>query len=217
MIGFTLEEAFVKLGMFLYPQNTIKACYGQEHRLYHNLDHIGEMLKHVPHEHPEVEIMLDAILFHDIVYSPKPEAKGLNEALSAAEYILYNTKLLAFDNPFGSNGDGSVEYEIKVIGAIIATAHHLEDQMYLTDVAKWVLDLDLSTFALPWDEYLVWKDKIEKENALIWSHIEPKLVVKGRCTFLKKLLERQQLYYVKTEWEQQARDNITREVEEIQC
>ena len=214
MIGFTLEEAFEKLGMFLYPQTTLKSCYNQEHRLYHNLDHLSEMLKHVPQDHPEVEIILDAILFHDVVNSTKPEAKGLNEALSVAEYILYNTKLLAFDNPFGSNGDGEIEYERKVVGAITATAHHLDDQSSLTDVSKWVLDLDLSTFALPWDEYLVWKNKIETENALIWSHLEPQLVVKGRCIFLKKLLERQQLYYVKTEWENQARDNIARDIKE---
>ena len=60
----------------------------------------------------------------------------------------------------------------------------------------------------------VWKNKIETENALIWSHLEPQLVVKGRCIFLKKLLERQQLYYVKTEWENQARDNIARDIKE---
>jgi predicted metal-dependent HD superfamily phosphohydrolase len=214
MIGFTLEEAFEKVMMPLYPQITLEACYEQEHRIYHNLDHIKEMLKYVPHEHPEVEIIIDAILFHDIVHTSEPTAKGFNETLSVAEYLSYNMKSMPLDTPFGLEKTGSLEYEKKVIGAITATAHHLEDQKYLTDVAKWVLDLDLSTFALPWEEYCIWKERVESENALIWSDVKPVIstTALGRCVFLESLLKRQHLYYIKHEWEAQARKNITQDL-----
>lgn len=213
MIGFTLEEAFEKVGLPLYPQTILKECYNQPHRLYHNLDHLREMLRWVPKDHPEVEIVIDAILFHDIVHASKPSPKGVNEALSVAEYIIYNTKTLAFDNPFSRDGEGSLEYEKRVISAITATAFHTEDQKYLNEVSKLVLDLDLSTFALPWNEYLIWKDKIEQENAIIWKDFAPENIKRGRGIFLQTLLKREKLYYIKTEWEQQARDNINKDIE----
>jgi len=233
MIGFTLEEAFEKVSMPMYPQLALKACYEQEHRIYHNLDHIKEMLKYVPHDHSEVEIIIDAILFHDIVHTSEPTAKGFNETLSVAEYLSYNMKSMPLDTPFGLEKTGSLEYEKKVIGAITATAHHLEDQKYLTDVAKWVLDLDLSTFALPWEEYCVWKERVESENALIWSNVKPeviynpiveslgsqipttKLIRMGRCVFLESLLKRKHLYYIKHDWETQARKNITQDLSQF--
>jgi len=87
-MSFTLDEAFEKLEMPLFPQTILKSCYEQDFRSYHNLDHISEMLKHVPKDHNEVEIVLDAILFHDIVYSPTPTAPGLNEALRMVMGIL---------------------------------------------------------------------------------------------------------------------------------
>lgn len=213
MIGFTLEEAFEKVGLPIYPQTILKACYEQPHRLYHNLDHLREMLRWVPRDHPEVEIVIDAILFHDIVHTPTPSPKGVNEALSVAEYIIYNTKTLAFDNPFSQDGEGSLEYEKRVISAITATAFHTEDQRYLSDISKLVLDLDLATFALPWDEYRIWNDKVESENAIIWKDVSPDIIKQGRCMFLQTLLARKSLYYIKTEWEQQARNNINKDIE----
>jgi predicted metal-dependent HD superfamily phosphohydrolase len=217
----TLEEAFEKLGMPLYPQLVLKTCYEEPWRHYHNLGHIEEMLKHVPKDHYEVEIILDAILFHDIVQSPTPSPSGLNEALSVAEYLSYNAKALASNTPFGNN-DGSLEYERRVIEAITATSRHLEDQQFLTEVSKLVLDLDLSTFALPWEEYVVWKDKIEKENNAIYGSTLKKIyhddsfssfIKEKRAQFLQKLLKRHTIYYIKTEWEESARSNIEKDID----
>jgi predicted metal-dependent HD superfamily phosphohydrolase len=211
-----LQEAFDKIGMPTIAQHLLKECYGQSHRHYHNLEHLEEMLKYVPDNYAEVQIVIEAILFHDFVHLSTPVAAGLNEALSIAEYLSYNAKALAVNIPFGKNNDSSFEYERRVIEAINSTARHTEDQQFLGMASKLVLDLDLSTFALPWEEYLVWKEKIEKENQEIWEPLFPAADIKrGRGAFLQKILERKQLFYLKIEWEDAARQNIQRDIELI--
>ena len=212
---FSLNEALECVNMPVIYEYALMDCYNQSHRHYHNVDHIKEMLKHVPTDHNECEIIIDAILFHDLVYLNYPVPTGLNESLSVAEYIFYNSKAIVFNTPFAANpGDGeSVEYERRVIEAITATSRHLEDQRHLGDVSKLVLDLDLSTFALPWDEYVIWKDKIEKENNEIYGKTATAdEILCGRYLFLEQLLKRKQLYYIKTEWENLARDNLRKDM-----
>ena len=211
---FTLEEAFDRVGMPLIVQEILKECYEQPHRHYHGLDHLREMLKWLPQDYPEAEIAIEAILFHDIVHYPAPTSPGLNEALSIAEYLLYNTKALAVNTPFANNRNVNFEFERRVIETINATSHHMEDQQYLSDVAKFVLDLDLSTFAAPWEEYMRWKKRVEQENAIIWlDKYPPEAIKKGRCIFLQTLLKRKRLFYRKTEWEDQARANIQKDIQ----
>lgn len=209
-----LEEAFAKIQMPVIIQTVLMDCYNQSHRHYHNLEHLREMLRHVPANHVEIEIIIDAILFHDIVHLSAPVSPGLNEALSIAEYLSYNTKAMAVNAPFGKNNASSFEYEKRVIEAINATSRHTEDQHFLGNVTKLVLDLDLSTFALPWEDYLIWKEKIERENVEVWgSEYQLSDIKRGRGQFLRTLLKRTQLYYTKVEWELQARDNIQRDIE----
>jgi predicted metal-dependent HD superfamily phosphohydrolase len=205
MTGFTLDEACGKVQMPLYPRMRLEACYGRPERLYRNMVHIERMLGHVPKNHPEAEIVIDAVLFHDIVVS-SPHPRGLDQALCVAEYLFYNTKTLAFDTPFGLGGDGSLEYERRVIEAVTATSRHQEDQAGLGEASKLVLDLDLCEFSLPWDQYLACKKQMEAEAELLGA--DPK----ERLYFLKKILERKNLYYIKTEWEQAARSNIQRDL-----
>jgi len=210
---FTLEEAFERVGMPLIVQEIIKECYEQPHRHYHTLNHLREILRWLPKEHPEAEIAIEAILFHDIVHYPTPVAPGLNEALSIAEYLLYNTKALAVNTPFANNKSINFEFERRVIETINATSRHTEDQQYLCDVAKLVLDLDLSTFALPWEDYVQWKKLVEIENEVMWLDKYPVAAIrKGRCLFLKSLLQRKRLFYIKTEWEDQARANLQKDI-----
>ena len=212
---FTLNEALERVNMPVIYEYALMNCYNQSHRHYHNIEHIKEMLKYVPVDHNECEIVIDAILFHDLVYMAQPTPAGLNESLSVAEYIFYNSKAIIFNTPFAidpENGE-SVEYERRVIEAITATNRHLEDQRHLGNVSKLVLDLDLSTFALPWNEYCVWKDRIEKENNEIYGKMATADEIKyGRYQFLDHLLNRKQLFYIKTEWEIQARENLKKDM-----
>jgi predicted metal-dependent HD superfamily phosphohydrolase len=211
-----LEDAFDYIEMPHIMRQAVVASYSQEHRLYHNIEHIEEIFRHVSDGYSEIEILIDAILFHDIVYYPYPVAAGMNEALSIAEFLSYNTKAATLINPFSRNEfeSSKVEYEKKVIEAINATAHHLEDQRYLQDTSKLLLDLDLSTFSLPWDEYIKWSQKVEEENLIVWRDVYAQDEIrKGRCLFLQKLNKREKLYYLKTDWEDQARRNIQQDIE----
>lgn len=212
---FTLDEAFDRIDMSLY-QHSLLDCYSQPHRHYHNIDHIKEMLKHVPVDHVEAEIVLTAILFHDLIYLPYPSSPGLNESLSVAEYIFYDAKAIVFEIPFGKN-PGDVEFERRVIEAITATSRHLDDQPYLGKASRLVLDLDLSTFSLPRNDYLVWRDRIEKENIEIYGKtVSPHDIQKGRYQFLDQLSKRKQLYYLKTEWESLARQNLEQDLIDLE-
>lgn len=209
-VGFTLEEAFDLINMPQIPRGEIRTRYQEAHRYYHNLDHLREMLRWVPKNHPEATSVLEAILFHDIVHSPSPSPLGVNEALSCAEYVVYTfLGIYHFHSgitPFGLEGDGSLFSERRVIEAITATAYHTEDQDDLCDVAKLVLDLDLSMFALPWEEYQIASQKLEKELSEIYG-ID---ITEGRASFFKKLIKRKKLYYIKTEWEDIAKENINK-------
>jgi predicted metal-dependent HD superfamily phosphohydrolase len=209
-IGFTLEEAFDLINMPALPRREIRTRYQEPHRDYHNLDHLREMLRWVPKNHPEVTSVLEAIFYHDIVHSSSPAPLGVNEALSCAEYVVYTFlgiyHLHSGLTPFGQEGKGSLLNERRVIEAITATAYHTEDQENLCDVAKLVLDLDLASFALPWEEYQVASQKVEKELSTVYG-VD---ITEGRVAFLRKLIKRKKLYYIKTEWEDIAKDNINK-------
>ena len=88
-MGFTLQEAFVYVEMHLLAQLELIKRYTEPHRIYHNIEHVEEMLRWVPDDHPEAYNIIEAILYHDIVHSPNPTPAGLDEALSCAEYLMY--------------------------------------------------------------------------------------------------------------------------------
>ena len=206
MIGFTLEEAFEKIGISKYTEITIRSCYEREDRKYHNLAHIRSMLSHVPRDLPDVEGVLEAILFHDLVYLPEPSPKGKNEALSVAEYLLYSMRSVwEHPNPF-ANFD--LIHEIIVIEAITATSRHDEDQEHLHLISKYVLDLDLWCFAD--------REELSKASKLISEefapHVDRQTFIKGRVAFLNTLLARKQIFYVMKDWEAVARQNIQDEI-----
>ena len=203
MTGYTLEEAIKHVEMPEHSLIELKKRYNEPHRVYHNLEHIEEMLRWVPRKHPEVYNIIEAILYHDIVHSPSFSPDGLDEALSCAEYVIYTF------SPHGIEGKGSLLNERRVIEAINATARHTQDQKHLCDVAQIVLDLDLATFALPWEEYQEWTKLLMKELSIKYPDAD---IVTGRRVFLTKLLEREKLYYVNTHWEVSARENIKRDM-----
>lgn len=206
-MGFTLDEAFKKIDMEPYPAAMLRQSYEQEHRKYHNLNHLEQMLSHVPNDLMGVEVVLEAILFHDLVYLPHPVPQGYNEALSIAEYTLYEIHVLcSHPNPF-AHADADFTHERQVIEAINATSRHTEDQSNLSAYSKLVLDLDLSGFKD--------KDEFDKNSELIreeFSAVDEKVFNENRLAFLKAVLSRKQIYYVMLEWEAAARQNLQDEV-----
>lgn len=207
MIGYTLEEAFEALGMSKYAETMLRGCYEQSHRKYHNLGHLRDMLSHVPRSIMGVETILEAILYHDIVYLAEPTPPGFNEALSAAEYLLYAMRVIgSHPNPF-ANSELNLIHEINVIEAINASSRHTEDQENLKVFSHYVLDLDLCSLADK--EHFTRASKLIREE---YSHVDEIAFAEGRRAFLKALISRKAIFYVMKEWEASARLNLQDEI-----
>lgn len=155
-----LQQAFDHLGYSRELQNDIRQSYSENHRVYHNLDHLSGILRWVDSDMPgsDLAVVLESILFHDIVYLTEAVPPGLNEALSIAWFVAIR------------QGDVCRDRELRVVEAINATAWHATDQRHLSCTSQIVLDLDLQSFALPWDEYVRDADLVIREFAPILGY-----------------------------------------------
>lgn len=204
---FTLDDAFELCELSPLVRAQLQRTYSQDFRKYHNLRHLENMLRWIPEAKVELKdyelpILVNAILFHDIVYLPKPVAPGYNEALSAAEYIIQEYWI---KTPF-ADGQlyprlGSTIFEAMVIEGINATAHHAKTQEHLHATSQWLLDFDLQSFAQDWDEY-------ENDNKAVQEELKLIKAPDRQHEFLTSLMNRPKIYYKMTKWEEKARANI---------
>jgi len=174
--------------------------YEHKSRHYHNLTHIYKMLTQLE----EVEMKISdnhalkfTIWFHDVIYK---STKNDNEEKSA-DFAINRMKSFNFDKK-----------RIEIIeNLIISTKKHqliLHDN---TDNAL-LLDLDLSILGTDWETYKKYTQNIRKEYAIYPNFIYKK----GRKKVLEHFLERKTLYftdYHKTLFEQQAKENLKKEIE----
>ena len=114
-------------------QELIRASYKQEHRKYHNLKHLDDMLRWIPESvgsDIDKEALVDAILYHGIVYAPEPVSPGMNETQSILAYMTVTSSM----RPPASfeSWDIWIEYDAAVAHCINATAYHTIDQQHLT-------------------------------------------------------------------------------------
>jgi predicted metal-dependent HD superfamily phosphohydrolase len=205
-IGAALSAVFADSG----ERSLLEAAYGESHRHYHNRQHIESMLAltdELPRNIWRDPALLDAILYHDVRYDIDVPT-GFNEAMSIMRYV----KIRQFrEECYHSVGD--------VVLMINASAHHTIDQpRNLSMVAQAFLDLDLASLAKPFDEFMADSQNIIKEFTTVFL---PQHVLCGRVTFLNAMLSRKSIFYVKKEWERQARENLQKAVElhskEIDC
>ena len=198
-IGVTLEQAFAALDWPVHVCKVIKTHYTHESRKYHGMEHLSRMLSFVPQDHPFLRTLLEAVMFHDHVFLLKPPLPpGYSESCSILNYILYSG--------YGYSTD-DYNRKLLVVQAINASAYHLQDQQGLHNVAKWLLDLDLSTFALPKKEFLKTCLALQDEYS---PFIGVDAFKKGNLQYLKQMLKRKAIYYLPEheEWEIRARDNL---------
>ena len=170
------------------------AAYGEPWRHYHALAHIEHCLgefdaaRDAMPNPDEVEL---ALWYHDAVYAP---GDGDNEKRSA--------ELFANDSA-GMMADAQ---RARVGALILATAHTTPPD---DAQAAWVVDIDLSSFGLPWPDFLHDSHAVRAEmKGLDDEHY---LIAHG--DFLRGLLARPRLYttdHFHARYEQQARDNIAR-------
>ena len=98
-----------------------------------------------------------------------------------------------------------------VCEAIFASGLHDRYMPYLGEFARLMLDCDLYGFGTSWENVCANAAAIREECA----HVDDSEFFTGRRAFLRTLLSRPRLYYEFTFLEGPARENIEREVHEI--
>ncbi|WP_298509587.1 hypothetical protein [uncultured Kordia sp.] len=173
--------------------------YTSKKRYYHNLTHIGNMLRCVSIDQNDLDdpdTLNLAIWYHDIIYN----ATKSNNELKSAEFAQKRLKKLQIDPKKIEN----------CANLIISTKKHEilntqnEDNAYL-------LDWDLAILGASWKWYEDYTQKIRKEYAMFPDF----MYKKGRKKVLQHFLERPRIYYTEKYYdlrETNARNNIQKEL-----
>ena len=173
--------------------------YSESGRRYHTIEHIDHCLGQFDEVHTDcrqpdaVEL---AIWFHDAIYNfPAYQ----NEKLSAAFFMERSEQLL--DTSFRQD----------VFDLVIATEHTSppvdHDQRILVDV-------DLSSFGLPWDRFAADGKNIRQEL----SYLSDADFYAGQIAFMEALLARDRIYnttHFHDKYESIARANVARYLESL--
>ncbi len=175
-------------------------AYREPQRRYHTLAHIEHCLgmfdrcKSLVRNPNALEI---AVWFHDVIFEP---GKRDNESLSAK---LYQDLSAGIHEP---------EMRQLVDRLIMATLH---DGTSLDDSdASYMVDIDLSSFGLSWDEFLLDSQHLREEN----PHLSDADYYRHQRGFQSGLLTRPRFYYSEffyQRYEQQARANLARYFEQV--
>lgn len=197
---------------------TMAERYSEDHRHYHNLKHIEEMLylfqkvraeykkmgKTLPHEN---EIYL-AIMFHDIIYDLKNKHEKSNEQLSAEFAREYLKEHLINEN---------IDIDL-VCELIELTGSHIDPNKAasnLEEFKKIFLDADMTIFAAEAERL----DEYEYGILQEYTSIYPKdQYLEGRKHALKNILKKREIYhsdFFKTKYDEKAWDNIMSLIEII--
>lgn len=173
--------------------------YSEPQRSYHTLEHIHHCLeqldraRHLAEDPDGIEL---AIWFHDAVFVPGADDNELRSAQ------LFDS-LLAPHLPD--------EHAARIHGLIRDTEHPNEPE---DNDARLMVDIDLSSFALPWEEFMRDTNAIRSELA----HVPGPQLVAGTRSFLNALLSRSSIYltaYFRERLEARARSNIERYMRDL--
>jgi predicted metal-dependent HD superfamily phosphohydrolase len=175
-------------------------AYSEAHRHYHSLDHIEHCLamfdqcRHLVRRPDALEL---AIWFHDIILQP---GRHDNEARSADYYVEL------------SDGVHPDETRQRVHGLIMATLHNGET--IDDEDAIYMVDIDLSSFGLPWQDFLRDSRAIRAEN----PQLSDSQYFFNQTGFQRSLLARPRFFqsdFFYQRLEKQARDNLARYFDHI--
>ena len=177
----------------------LHAAYGDAARHYHSGEHIEHCLRQfdmVRERLDEPRAVELAIWFHDLVYEP---CASDNERLSAERFATLGKDCMP------------AAMLAEVVRLIRATEHCGADAE--GDTAH-LLDIDLSSFGLPWD--LFWEDsqRVRQE----FAHLDDEQFYPAHLAFQWRLLARPRLFasdYFFDHYELRARDNICRHLDAL--
>ncbi|CAN93572.1 hypothetical protein sce3413 [Sorangium cellulosum So ce56] len=183
----------------------VRAAYGEPGRAYHDLAHVGEVLRRVGEVARDVgwrrprEVFL-AALFHDAVYVPGRHDNEARSAELAREAVV---RWLP--------GEGLDEGLIERL--ILLTARHGaldpadvgEEEALFLDCDMAILGSDAAAF-----------DAYDRAIAAEYSAVPPELYAAGRRRFFEKLLAAERIFlspYFHARLEARARDNLRRKLD----
>lgn len=174
--------------------------YQEKHRAYHNVAHINDCLSQLdqlPALHPDAREIELAIWFHDVIYDPYGKD---NERKSAQE-----AELFIFDNVADD------ELGKRISDLIMATLHQAPPA---NSAEALIMDIDISILGREPATYQTYTEKVRKEYRFV-----PKFLYRNkRKEILLKFIERKTLYYTaefQSKYEEQARQNISSEIERL--
>lgn len=166
--------------------------YTEQHRFYHNLDHIDHCLSELDQAGSRVQdrdAVELAIWFHDVVFDI---GASDNEEKSAA---LFQRMAQPGIPP---------QLVDEVCRLISATVHAEPAQ---DSAAAYMVDIDLSSFGLPWEEYQRDSDNLRREEAATPDQD----FYRAKLQFLDSLLDRPSIFqtaFYRERYEKIARKNI---------
>jgi predicted metal-dependent HD superfamily phosphohydrolase len=178
----------------------IEQSYSQKSRKYHTLIHLENMileLEEVKDKISDYDSLVFSIFYHDIIY--KATSKD-NEGKSAETAKIRLEKLNIPNDKI-----------IRIYNQILATKSHKKSEDSDTN---FLLDADLAILGQDWKIYENYTQQIRKEYS-----IYPDFMYKpGRKKVLIHFLEFEEMFktdYFKEKYEENARENIQKELEII--
>ncbi len=173
--------------------------YGEPHRHYHTLDHIRHCLREFDRAaaamaNPDAVEM--ALWFHDAIYQP---GAGNNEQRSA--------------DLFRQWSDGRVDsgFQQRVEDLIMTTTHREPPEQ---GDARFVVDIDLSSFGLPWEACERDGHRIRAE----FAGVADDQYYTGHLRFLRALRDRSAFFcteFFRQRYESVARANLARIIADL--
>lgn len=176
--------------------------YTQEHRAYHDLMHIEDVLLRLEELHPPPEHELALVLaawFHDAVYQPGKHDNEERSAHVAADAL--------------EQAGASPELIAEVMRLVRVTDRHQPDD---GDEAGAILcDADLAILASTPERYAEYVAGVRKE----YAHVPEDDFRRGRAEVLRHYLDSPRIFhtaYGHAEWEDRARANLVAEIERLE-
>ncbi len=168
--------------------------YGEAGRCYHTAHHVNHCLAIFDQvsrltENPDAVEM--AIWFHDVVYETDAE----DNELRSAQMFLHAAK-----------GQLETDFSQIVANLIMDTLHQ---ERPLSEDGRWLVDIDLSSFGLPWEAFHRDCGDVRQE----YSHMCDDEYYAGKIRFLTSLMKRPRFFYTDyfhKRFDKTARENIDR-------
>lgn len=187
--------------------SAIAIRYAENHRTYHNLNHITEIFKAFDTYKSKLEnpdIVAFSIFYHDIIYSiykKNNEEKSALFALQELTPLNFSLNTSLYNNHTFLDG---------IKNQIIATKTHTA----INNDTKWLLDFDLEILGKSSEVYKNYTKKIREEYKLI-----PTILYKqGRKKVLQHFIDKPFIYNTDTFinlYEKQAKLNLSNELKSL--